>query len=974
MTNELVVKWQNISINDLIYKKDLKSLNKKQILTRFENPLNFGTAGIRGIMGFGPSRINELTISAASLAYAKYLLKYQPDSKKYGIIIGHDNRHNGKFFAEVAFRTLKAQGIKAYLYQFNELQPTPLISYTIRKLKLSGAIIITASHNPKEYNGFKVYNSLGGQLLPNQTKKVQEFLTKIDPLTIEKYSGPLAYISNKVIDDYIKEVLKVQLRPNDQKVLKVVFSPQHGTSAKIGPQLLSMMKIKHFNVKKQMAPDPDFKHTKNPNPEDGKSFKKAIWLARRKKADLAIVTDPDADRLGIVTKYKHRYKFLNGNELAALYLDYLITNLKQTQKLPEKAFIVKTVVSGNLAEKIALKNGITVYETHVGFKNIAQIIEEKQQAGEKFLFAYEESFGFLLNPKICRDKDALQAMVGVVEMTNYYKTQNISLYSKLESLWQQYGVHRSTVISKTISQTIQNKLLQRISKTKRVGEQKVIQIEDYRKGYNNLDAQNLIKVILKNGSWFAIRPSGTEPKVKVYIQTMGKNDDALIDVVMLERVIFNLIEDQTEVEDNPKISVKGILKYSSFLIIIGILLTIVFLFVYKGFKGQSVLEIAGQIFNSQTRIIWFGVIVWTFFTILLEAWIKKRLLKLQKEKVALHYLIISAFMGQIISFITPLSIGGDAIVYWYLRKKGVKRAPLLSTLVSALILYQARIVIQTLILLPVGFPMYQEFLANGSPEAKASLILFIIGLVWNSFATLMIFLLALNRTFQEWILVKSITFLEWMPFVSVYDPGSSYARVQYEFNEMRIGMKSLWKTWWVIFEMLFYFLLPVFFNPLAIVLAAGGFVNNNLQRGPYWSQIVANDIISTSNSLSFTPGGSGTLEWLTISVNQRLYNNSEFQISTGISAESIASGIDLNWKIINDWPKLIFSSLLIGNIIVGEWRVYKYQIINKNLHLTGKKPGRSTRVYYFTAIPWIIILLTWIILIFVFPVNSFIHN
>lgn len=971
MNNDVIAKWKALNTNDQIYKKDLTSLKEKQIISQFQAPLSFGTAGIRGIMGFGSSKINELTIASASFAYSQYLLNHIENSASKGIVIGHDNRHNSQFFAEIASRVLKAQGIKTFLYESNELQPTPLISYTIRKLKLAGGIIITASHNPKEYNGFKVYNELGCQLLNDQTKIIQMFMKDVDPFTIKQDQGAFSYINNNIVDSYIEAVLKTRLRPKDQKVLKVVFSPQHGTSAKIGDKLLSLMDIEHYNVKKQMVPNPDFKYTKTPNPEDGRSFKRAISLARRKHADLVAITDPDADRLGVAVKYKRRYKYLNGNEVAALYLDYLIKQLKKANKLPANAFIVKSVVSGNLCEKIAQRHKINVYETHVGFKNVAQVIEEKTQGGENFLFAYEESYGFLLDSNIARDKDSLQALVGVVEMANYYKSQHLDLYSQLTNLWNQYGIHRSTVQSQILSLQAQKKLLNRIVKIKNIDGQKIVAIEDYRQGINHLEKQDLIKIILKNGSWFAIRPSGTEPKLKTYIETVGTEKDDVINVVILEKTITNLILDNTEVEDRPRVRKRDVIKYIIFFLIIIAALYLVFRFVYKSFEGESVLDIAKHVFKqfAKWRIVWISAIIWAFFSVvILDAWCKKRLLSLQNQKVPLRYLIVSSVMGSIISFITPLSIGGDAIVYWYLRKKGVSRGPLISTLVSSLILHQTRIVLQTLILLPIGFPLYAEFLANGSPQAKASLVLFIIGLSWNTFSTMMIFMLALNRNFQQWILVRSITFLEWLPFIKIYDPGIIYGKVQYEFNQMRVGMRTLWKKWWVTFEMLFYFLLPVFFNVQAIILWQGGFINPDITRGPYWSQIIANDVIVTSNSLSLTPGGSGTLEWLTVNINQKLFQGSEFQKTTGINAEAIASGIDLNWKIISNWPMLLFSSLLIGNILIGETRVKKYKIINKNRKLSGENIGRNTRVYYFTAIPWFCILITWIALIFFIPI------
>ncbi|XP_023210746.1 uncharacterized protein LOC111613624 [Centruroides sculpturatus] len=609
MANPLVERWQNASVQDPLYRRDLNHLIRKDLSVRFQEPLVFGTAGMRGLMGFGPDRINELTIAAASQAYAQYLRSLSPKVLKQGVIIGHDNRANSDFFAKVTYDVLRAHQIKAFLFEANELQPSPLVSYTVRKLSLAGGIVITASHNPKQYNGFKVYDHLGGQLTGEAAKTVQTNMVKIDPLDVKRKAGSYSYVSQDIVESYIQALLQLRQRPDDSKVLKVVFSPLHGTGGKVGNELLKRMNIDHLNVSKQMEPDPEFSSLKSPNPEDGHAFARSVSLARTKKADLVVVTDPDADRLGVVVKYKHRFKYLNGNQVAALYLDYLINQLKLSGQLPKRGYIIKTTVSGQLPVQIARRAGLKVYETHVGFKNIAEKIESLSQTNQQFVFAYEESYGFLLNPSVSRDKDALQALVGVVEMANYYKTQGTNLYERLLELFKMHGIHRSIVMSKVLTPSAQAKLFTRIKKVRKIAGLKVVESVDYNIGRHSLPNQNMLKITLSNGTWFAIRPSGTEPKVKIYIQTIGTTEQELVDIVTTEKTISNLIEDNIESPIATKIKASSVIRYGLFIAVIAALLAIVFLYVYKGARNRTVFDVAHLVFSSQMRIVWFSLVV-----------------------------------------------------------------------------------------------------------------------------------------------------------------------------------------------------------------------------------------------------------------------------------------------------------------------------------------------------------------------------
>ena len=941
---ELLNSWRSTETQDKILAKQL-SLKDHKILANFETKLSFGTSGIRGIMGAGTNRINEFTIAAAASAYANYLLGEYKNKKQKGIVIGHDNRHNSKLFSKITASVFQAVGIKAYLFDNNDIQPTPLVSYVVRNMKLMGGVVITASHNTKEYNGFKTYNSLGSQLLEKETLKIKKIMDGLDPLKIKRSKKSIEYLPKEIETKYLDTILKrIPLR-KDQKTIKVAFSPLHGASSSMVPKVLNKLGYENYSVKKQSETNPDFKYAKSSNPEDVKAYNKVIALARKKRAQIAITTDPDADRVGIVVKYKKRYKYLNGNQIAALYLDYKLTQLKEQGKLPEDGYIIKTNVSGNLPAKIAQKFGIKVYETHVGFKNIAHLIENTEGT---FVLAYEESYGMLLSKNIARDKDSIQAIVGICEMTNYYNEQNKTLFSKLKQLYEVYGIYRTSQKVKVLSSQMTTRLLNRMTKLKKIANKKVVKVIDYRKAKGK-EYANLVKLFLKNDSWVAIRPSGTEPIVKIYIQTTGTKKQTLMDVVSFEKEVQNIVEDNTETFEPKKWAWKKFIKYAIFAIIIIGILALVFKLVYPQGKGGNIWEDAWEIINLKSRWLWLSSFLYIGFTTFINAQIRKKLIMVQGQKVKIRHLIISGLMSSIISYVTPLSIGGDAIGYWYLRRKGIKRGPLLSSFILATIIWQFGFILQTAILLPIGIPLYKDVLFASSSESNAAFILFCVGLSWDVFATFMITSLSLWKRFQNFIVSKTIKFLEWLPFVHISDPGQLTSKYQYEFGEMRKGIKTIFHHKKILIETVFYELLPKFVNGIAIILIVSNLVKSNYAIGPYWIQIVAYDMQSTANTISLTPGGSGTQEWLSININKHI-----FEPVINNSTNETASAVDLAQKLTSGWPMLAISGLLIPTIIVGENRNKKYATLTKNAMLENKTIKKtSSRYYKIISIVWV---------------------
>lgn len=964
-----LAQWRSIETKDEILKRDLNQKDVK-LKDAFTTSMEFGTAGIRGVMGAGTNKMNVFTVAAAAEAYAKYLINNVKDASKKGVVIGHDNRHNSSLFSETVAKVLLNNGIKAFLFERNELQPTPLVSFVIRKMKLAGGVIITASHNPKEYNGFKVYDTLGGQLMPIETRKIQELMKGINPLLVDRDTNKvISYIKSELIDQYVNDVLKI--RRNDSKLrnFKIAFSAQHGTSATIGPKLLREMGAEVLVVDKQQIPDPDFKYTKTPNPEDAKSYKNAFILARSNRADMIVTTDPDADRIGIAVKHQRRYKFLDGNQTAAIYLEYLLSSLKREGKIPKDGYIVTTHVSGDLPEKIAAKYKVKTVRVHVGFKYVSEAIEKTTGT---CLFSFEESFGSLINPDLARDKDSFQAMVAYAEMAYYYKTQGSNAYQALKNLYHQYGIHRNTQSGRSLNKEMTDRLFKRLLKLKKVkiGDKKVSYVDDFAK------EANLVKVHFDDGSWFAVRPSGTEPKVKIYTQTVGKRNQELMDVVYFEKQLSEWIRENTEEFLDKKFKLTTFLKYLLFFgITVGVFL-IVFFTIYSGSQSSiddgtnalSVVSVAGHIFNSVNRGIWFAIWGWTLCVNLINAWAMKRSLHMQGEKARLRDLLVSQIMSSIISFITPFAVGGDAIAYWYMRRRGIRRGPLIASYMTDTLLYQTKFTLQTIILVPTGWGVYRDIFGMGDPESHGALIWFFVGLSWMVFSTFMIFLIMLNRRFQEFIVRNSVKYLEWSRFATVTDPGALASGYMYEFRMIRSGMKDIWgRHWWFPIEMILYRLVPMFFSPFALIFAETGWINTDISSGQYWSQIVIGDIVDTANSMSLTPGGSGTGEWLTIVSNKITFSGShQLNIwnsasNINVDARQIASGRDFMYKVFNAWPWLAFSALLSIGMIIVENRRIRIEKENKNRALSDKKVrGDSrTRFYVYASLIafWIVLTL-----------------
>ena len=521
-------------------KNELESItDKKEIEDRFYKDLEFGTGGLRGIMGAGANRMNKYTVGKATKGLCEYLKNEFAGEKS--VVIAYDSRNNSKAFAECAAEVLCYNGIKTFL--FEEIMPTPVLSFSVRYLNCNAGIVITASHNPKDYNGYKVYDKYGCQLVPQYADKVISYINNVKDIKSVKHmnlnmalsNGYLTYIGDEVLNSYISEVEKMAVY-KEASDLKIVYTPLHGTGNIPVRKVLSDMSFDVSVVKEQAVADGNFTTVRSPNPEEKDALNMALEQAKRANADLVIGTDPDCDRVGVGVLHNGEYTLLTGNQTGALLVDFYLKFNKQS--LNPKSTLVKTIVTNDLGAEIARKNGLNVVETLTGFKYIGDQITKYEKTGEnEFLIGYEESYGYLVGT-YARDKDAVIASMLICEMAAYYKKNKMTLVDALNVLYSEYGFYLDALDSfvlkgKDGASRIKN-IMSYFRANKATVFPNITDVKDYSTGIGDLPKSNVLKFFLKGGSWIAVRPSGTEPKLKMYYSVRG------IDSSTCERSLQNI--------------------------------------------------------------------------------------------------------------------------------------------------------------------------------------------------------------------------------------------------------------------------------------------------------------------------------------------------------------------------------------------------------------------------------------------------
>ena len=556
-------KWLESDVFDEETKKELLQIkdNSQEIEDRFYKELEFGTAGLRGKMGAGTNRMNKYVVGKATQGLANYILKQGTQEK--GVAISFDSRNMSPEFSKYTALVLNANGIKTYL--FDHLRPVPELSFAVRSLKCTAGIMITASHNKPEYNGYKVYWDDGAQIISPVDKGIMEEVKAIsDYKEIKEISeeeaiqkGLYNIIGKEIDDQYIEELKKCVLNPETIKVygkdLKIVYTPLHGAGREMSQRILKELGFeKVYTVPEQEEPDGNFPTVDYPNPEAKEAFKLALELAKKEDADLVLATDPDADRLGIYAKDTKTGKYIDftGNMSALLIAEYRLSQMKEKGILPQNGMLISTIVSSNLAKAIAKEYNLEFREVLTGFKYIGEQIkiEEQKLNGKKYLFGFEESYGCLISD-YARDKDGISAVMSLCEAAAYYKSKGITLWDQMINIYEKYGYYKEGQVSITLEgskgaeqiKQMMNNL--RNSELVKIGKYRVIQAKDMQKDNTGLPKSNVLYYELEEDSWCCVRPSGTEPKIKLYFGVKSNNfENAEKDLEELKQAMTQIVK------------------------------------------------------------------------------------------------------------------------------------------------------------------------------------------------------------------------------------------------------------------------------------------------------------------------------------------------------------------------------------------------------------------------------------------------
>ncbi|WP_282938778.1 phospho-sugar mutase [Paenibacillus sp. RC67] len=553
--------WLNDPAIDEDTKNELNSIagNPKEVEDRFYRDLEFGTGGLRGVIGAGTNRMNVYTVGRATQGLAQFVNKNGHDNPS--VVIAYDSRNQSPEFALEAAKVLAGNGIKAYV--FESLRPTPELSFAVRVLKASAGIVVTASHNPPEYNGYKVYGSDGGQLVPDQAEQVIGEIQQIQSFSDVKReerakaeaSGLLQWVGEELDEQYVEAVSAISLNQDVVKKMsdsfRVVYTPLHGAGNLSVRAVLQAVGFNHVDVvAEQELPDAKFSTVKSPNPEEKEAFTLAIRQAKEVDADIIIGTDPDCDRMGAVVKDANgEYFVLTGNQSGAIMVDYLLSNLKDRGTLPANGVVIKTIVTSEMGAVIAKYYGVETLNTLTGFKYIGEKMTQFEASKEaEFLFGYEESYGYLAG-NYARDKDAVIASMLICEAAAYYKNQGKTLYEVLQELYERHGYFLESLESRTMKGKDGVEQIQGIMRDWRdnppaeVNGQTVDRVEDFSLGLYGLPVENVLKYTLADNSWFCLRPSGTEPKIKVYFAVRGNSAQAASDTIHgLVNAVMNRVD------------------------------------------------------------------------------------------------------------------------------------------------------------------------------------------------------------------------------------------------------------------------------------------------------------------------------------------------------------------------------------------------------------------------------------------------
>ena len=902
-------------------KNKLQKTKKDKVDAYFQDNLQFSLSGVFQKKGLGTNRINNITMALLAKGYSNYLKNLY--KKELSILVTHDGRKDSREFANIFAKVLQSSGVNVFIFNKNNPAPISLVSFVTKRLDLDGSVIITASYLNHLYSGLKILNSEGFLINKEEQRILEQEVKVVDPSNIDTSSDKFTELNENVEMQYLNLIKENATIENPR--IKVAISNLKGSTFDLARKSLANLSIDYYFTQNEICDEKDGR-IKSANPEDFKSYRNTFLLAKKKKADLGVVISPDGSRMGVFSKFKRRFKYLNGNEIAAIILDYKLMMMKRADELKPNSYIITSVTSSDLCKKVAHSYGVKVYQTNLGFANISKIIKEKEQ--EHFILATESTYGFLLNKDICYVKDSLQTLTKVCEVANYLKSQSRTLYEQLLILHKKFGFYREHIINRELPEEKANNLFDRICKSKKLGQFNIRSVIDYRSGpvgFTNQEDQ--IKVIFDTGDWVVLRRHSSNNSVKMFFcfYDTYKIETAIIQIRRLERQIEYITEENLE----KKVTWRSALKYIIFALVLFATFYIVFKYVYVENGGVEIISaIWSQIKHAMnsSAAIWFILLIGSMFlTHFLNGLFTVRAMKAFGYKVKFRHAAVASFISTFLSAITPFATGGQIVSYWYMRRKGYKKSELASTYSMSTLLYQTQVAIKSIVFFPLAFFYFGDVILADNPQSRALLTFLLIGIGFDIFASIMIGLLVFSKRMHQWIVYTAAKLLEYMGFIKDYDYIT--ARYMHEMNELRDGAKFLWSKKAVMAELFFYELVPAFVasHYFAVMTIAGG----DFSGVDYWKFLTGNKLVLAANAMMPTPGASGTTEWITNVLYQQIFGGVKGITDPVKLTEQFTA---LNRLITYILPVLLSGGLLLL-IYLNERSKDKINSINKNRKL-----------------------------------------
>ncbi|AAT27688.1 lysylphosphatidylglycerol synthase domain-containing protein [[Mycoplasma] mobile] len=954
-------KWNSFKTKDPIFKKSLLKISDQKLFSEaFSSSLKIHNSRIVAKMGANTNHLNEFTITAIAESYANFI-KQLPNFQNKGIIINYDNRINSELYAKTFAHVLNSNGVSAFFFNNKSSTPIEFLPFTIKKYQLEGGVNVSSSKNYKGINGLLFYKQDAFLLTSEDEEKIQENLKSTiylsNPEEVQEYK--IKYLDFE-IENEIVNFYKSHYKSNLEKKIRIQFSSLYGTSeifSKILGQIgfdVNFVKSESENAKK-VNPWQNLKR-KSYSSSNPKSLNRAILKARLTNRNFCVAINPDGSKFSIAIKHKKRFKYLKSSELAAIYLKYVLEDRKIKDLNFKNLNIVKSFGTSSLINKIARKHDINVIETFHDLK-----IDEKT----KVLLALDEDFGFYDYKSNSNFKDAFSIIITLVEAANFYlNTQSKDFFEILQEIEKEYNVHRISSKKSIISNNKAKRFFTRLENATYLGKKKIVNKYSYIENISNGQKQILILKLI-DFSTITVEYSSGDKILKLFVEVIGKKEELLMDVVINERQIYNDIKEFNEVDESKKIGKKDIFRYSIFISIFILIFVFLFQTIYSlnGNPSEIFNQISNILLPNKANLYFYvALVLFSVLDISIRSFSLKRMLLILGQKVKFKDLFIGAYLGIALTNITPLpGGGGDVITYWYLRRRGVERSSLYASILMGSILYSSTVVIMTVIFLPIGITFYAKVFENPDPATITLIIFLSIGTLFDIFSASMITLISVNKKLQEWIVRTSIKFLEWIPFVTISDPGSVASKFQYEFSEIRKGIKMLTRKKRYLFEQLGFYFIPWFISSGstlgATIFQNSGRIIPNLPAGTYFNLLSGSSLLRAANSVSITPGGTGTIDLFTTRIFEFIF----IPTNNSISNSAVFSLMD---RLINLITPTILSFLLIITIYFGERRVDKWNKKNHNNFLKGKLViAKRTRFYKIATLIWILGIVSILIII-----------